>query len=389
MSEKVAVTALCWIPKCKENRKCEPYQATDAELEAIDEELGEFGNTEGVHEEDSDSDEGADGEDLNGKDVEMGDDNDDIQYEEMEDAAENAKKKKSSKAPEKKEKKQMSIEEEFDLDNYDSSDDEQSVEQAAKKKLKQYNNVFNVTEEDKMLAFQDPILTQQQQLSDSEDEEDFDIIKPTDNVFVATSCEDDACTLEVFVYDDEEAAMYVHHDIMLNAYPLCCDYVSLGSDGNSKNQKNFCAVGQFDNNIDIWDLDVVDVMKPVLTLGNDLELEKQYEKEYGESSSSASKKSGKKKKVPKKPAHAMSSNISGGSKPTKTREEYGLTGHTGAVMCLQANPFKRNVLASGSADCTVKLWDLHENKCVHTFGKIHNDKVQVRGVCLWFGWGVC
>ena len=32
---------------------------------------------------------------------------------------------------------------------------------------------------------------------DSEDEEDFDVIKPTDNVFVATSCEDEACNIRI------------------------------------------------------------------------------------------------------------------------------------------------------------------------------------------------
>merc|ERR1711972_1094320 len=49
--------------------------------------------------------------------------------------------------------------------------------------------------------------------------------------------------------------------------------------------------------------------------------------------------------------------------------------HDGAVLCLHGSAFNRNVLASGSADETLKVWDVSENKCVHTYSH-HTSKVQ-------------
>lgn len=49
--------------------------------------------------------------------------------------------------------------------------------------------------------------------------------------------------------------------------------------------------------------------------------------------------------------------------------------HDGPVLCLNGSAFNRNVLASGSADETLKVWDVAENKCVHTYAH-HDNKVQ-------------
>ena len=50
--------------------------------------------------------------------------------------------------------------------------------------------------------------------------------------------------------------------------------------------------------------------------------------------------------------------------------------HTDAVMSLSANPFQLEYLASGSADHTVRIWDLDESVCKATYTDIHTDKVQ-------------
>lgn len=46
--------------------------------------------------------------------------------------------------------------------------------------------------------------------------------------------------------------------------------------------------------------------------------------------------------------------------------------HMGAVMSVSWNRAFRNLLASGSDDSTVKLWDVHTQKCVHTYR--HHDQ---------------
>ena len=45
-------------------------------------------------------------------------------------------------------------------------------------------------------------------------------------------------------------------------------------------------------------------------------------------------------------------------------------------MSLSINPFQAEYLASGSADHTVRIWDLDESICKATYSDIHSDKVQ-------------
>jgi len=45
-------------------------------------------------------------------------------------------------------------------------------------------------------------------------------------------------------------------------------------------------------------------------------------------------------------------------------------------MALSLNPFQKEYLASGSADCTVKCWDIDELACKVSYQDLHTDKVQ-------------
>lgn len=173
---------------------------------------------------------------------------------------------------------------------------------------------------------------------DDDDEEEAEdlMIKPTDRVVVVANTDEEYSNLEVYLYDEEDGSMYVHHDIPMPAFPLVTTWIGAGSEvfGNaiSNGSRNMIGVGTFKPVIEVWNLDVIDALEPTLELG----------KREGEE---------------------------GRGTPTSGAV------HTDAVMGLDWNRVHPNLLASSSADKTVKLWDMSKNACVHTFTH-HKDKVQ-------------
>ncbi|KAK0612939.1 WD40-repeat-containing domain protein [Bombardia bombarda] len=226
---------------------------------------------------------------------------------------------------------------EYDLEHYD--DDEEEGAQGEAQQMGMFGNV-------KSLAFyesneNDPYITLKDADDEDEDREELQILA-TDNLLLAAKIEDELAHLEVYVYEDEADNLYVHHDIMLPAIPLCVEWLNIpvGKPSVEKDSvANFVAIGTFDPDIEIWDLDTVDCMYPNAILGqggNNADIEKK-----------------KKKK-----------------KNKKANGEY----HVDAVLALAANRKHRNLLASASADKTVKLWDLHTTKCAQSYN-YHTDKV--------------
>ncbi|KAK3394569.1 WD40-repeat-containing domain protein [Podospora didyma] len=261
----------------------------------------------------------------------------DLEKAQEEEAEKKSKKKSKKKAEKADEDSDIEIDEdlkEYDLEHYDDDDEDQANAQ----QMGMFGNV-------KSLAYyesnkDDPYITLKDVPDDEDEREDLQILA-TDNLLLAAKVEDELAHLEVYVYEDEADNLYVHHDIMLPAIPLCVEWLNIpvGKAGVEKDSvANFVAIGTFDPDIEIWDLDMVDCMYPNAILG------------LGGSEEEKKKKKRKKSK--------------------KANDEY----HVDAVLALAANRTHRNLLASASADKTVKLWDLHTTKCAKSY-TYHTDKV--------------
>jgi len=178
----------------------------------------------------------------------------------------------------------------------------------------------------------------------SEEEMEDYTIKKSDSIVVAAKIENEFSSLEVYVYEEQKCNLFVHHELTLSAFPLCLEWISIDPrefNAAAAKKGNFIAVGTFLPEIEIWNLDVINTIEPVMVLG-------------GEDLAAQPKK--KSKKFQLKPK------LKAGS-------------HTDAVMTLSSNRFRPNILASGSADNTIKMWDITSQSCLHTYTN-HTDKVQ-------------
>lgn len=185
-------------------------------------------------------------------------------------------------------------------------------------------------------------------------------LRADDALIVVAKTEEDFAALEIMVYEETTGNLFVHHDIPLPSYPLCLSHGTINSEGGAG---NYVAVGTFDPGIEVWNADVLNVLEPSVVLGGEdtSEADAQWQKSLGVGGN------GKGRGRKARPSMNSRNGLRNGS-------------HTDAVMSLSWNGIHRQVMASGSADKTVKLWDITKaddatGGVAATFSH-HTDKVQ-------------
>ncbi|KAF8734141.1 WD40 repeat-like protein, partial [Rhizoctonia solani] len=117
---------------------------------------------------------------------------------------------------------------------------------------------------------EDPYITLKE---DDEEAERTELqVQSTDNMIVTAKTEDEVSHLDVYIYNDNDENLYVHHDILLPSFPLCLEWLdfpptSSPAASTQQQQGNFIAVGTFEPEIEIWSLDVTEAIYPSLILG--------------------------------------------------------------------------------------------------------------------------
>ena len=185
-------------------------------------------------------------------------------------------------------------------------------------------------------------LPENEDLSDEDEREELQIL-PTDNVVLAARIEDEVAHLEAYVYEDAADNLYVHHDVMLPAVPLCVEWLN-SRPLKASESGNIAAVGTMDPDIELWDLDIVDCMFPTAILGN------------------------------ANSSRDLPSDLSMGKKKKRKSKKANDAYHVDSVLALAANRNHTHLLASASADQTTKLWDLNTCTAAHSYAH-HTDKV--------------
>ncbi|EKU22158.1 hypothetical protein NGA_0225500 [Nannochloropsis gaditana CCMP526] len=364
------ISSITWVPRGAANPNPPRFQACKEEVEALLREHG-GGNNELERQdfEEEDEEEGQNGElDRHGLPVELHMDD----YDDEDEAAGGAQKAafihadaseeeegvENGEDEEDEDEEEVGImeeeEEEEEGEEEDEGEEGEEVEEEEEesgrgKEDQQRNELAGALPASAFLRGMDD---NDEEDDDSEDMEDH-MIKSTDAVVLVANTEDEEhSALEVHVYEEDTGSLYIHHDISLPAFPLCvawghCPPVP----GRESERGSFAAVGTFKPGIEIWDVDIIDPLEPVRILGGEKALQG-----TASSWSKAGKKGGKKKK-----------------KRRQNEDELVEGSHEGPVMTLAWNQFHRQVLASGSADSTIKLWDVTTGECSATLAH-HTDK---------------
>lgn len=330
------ISAVAWVPKGASRRVPEKLKLTDAEMKLMHQLAADEAAEEREQMEAAMADVALDDEDVDG-----GDDSGDA-------------------AVDANATDRHGLPRSFKMDEYDDEDDDVAITNfighdvlAGEQADSDNDDEEEDTEGEQDLAMNDVDEGEDdnddEEDEDPEDKEDVEIL-PTDAVVLVASTEEEFSNLEVHVYDEDNGSLYIHHEINLPAFPLCLAWMDCAPTpvdaAHGPVDGSFVAIGTFKPGIEIWNLDVLDVLEPSATLG-------------GEESDALRDVAMPAVSKRRKNKHVA---LKAGS-------------HQDAVMSLDWNSSHRNMLASGSADTTVKVWDITTQTCLYTMGH-HAGKVQ-------------
>ncbi|KZP00454.1 WD40 repeat-like protein [Calocera viscosa TUFC12733] len=341
------ISATAWVARGVAQRQPTRYKLDEAELERVSK-LARIDIEDARRELEKASKEIEKWDAEKGYDREIGDDDDawenqptDVDAEEADDAQMDVDEETTKPA----DANDLSI---YNLDSYDEESHSVSAGPFSNIKGLAY---YRDNEEDPYITLkEDP----------EEDEREELEVLPSDNLIVVAKTEDEIPQLEVYVYEETTESLYVHHDIMLPSFPLCLEWldyqVASSSSSSSPSSSsslpgNYIAVGTMEPDIEIWDLDTFDSLYPAALLGR-----------------------------PDKTAAHVPTPVGTGKKKKKKMKARASSAehHVDAVLSLSWNRTHRQLLASASADKTVKLWDLSRpatDPAIRSL-EVHKDKVQ-------------
>ncbi|KAK1444904.1 periodic tryptophan protein 1 like protein [Babesia gibsoni] len=142
-----------------------------------------------------------------------------------------------------------------------------------------------------------------------------------DRVIVCGNSGEDCASIDFFIYNTAYCGLETCHSILIGSFPLTLEIIP-----NLPKHAPLVAAGTYESHIDIWNMREIDKLEPTITLGRGMKSQN--------------------------------------------------NGHQDAVQCLSSSPHVTQIMASGSADKSVNIWDLNEAQLLHKFDH-HKSNVQV------------
>lgn len=63
------------------------------------------------------------------------------------------------------------------------------------------------------------------EIEDSDNEKEDLEIRPSDNILIAGKIESEFASVEVYIFEEENQNLYVHHDFILSSFPVCMEWL--------------------------------------------------------------------------------------------------------------------------------------------------------------------